>query len=218
MSQNKCVAIILAGGKSERMGHPKGLLDYNGHFWLLEHFIRLKAGGIKEIIIGLGYDADTYYKAIPELRKALNSSTFFKGLQISVVQNGNPELGSFSTLQYALRALNKSSDVLICPIDVPILNDSDLKDITKTNATIVKPSYRGQSGHPIKINYKIIRLILKENPSNRLDSIIATFPEKEIKKIVCDDKQIIMNLNKQSDWQKYINDLSLTQKYSYHEN
>jgi len=212
MPQNKCTAIILAGGKSERMGRPKGLLDYKGHFWLLEHLKRLKAAGINDVIIGLGFDADIYYKAIPELRKALNSSIFFKGLQISVVQNENPELGSFSTLKVALNILNKPNEALICPIDVPILKGSDLKDITKTNAAIAKPSYKGQSGHPIKINYKIIRFILKENPSNRLDSIIATFPEKEIKKIVCDDKQIIMNLNSPQDWQKYINDISLSQK------
>jgi CTP:molybdopterin cytidylyltransferase MocA len=203
MSQKKCVAIILAGGKSERMGRPKGLLDYNCHFWLLEHFIRLKAGGIKEIIIGLGYDADTYYKAIPVLRKALNSSIDFKGLQISVVQSTNPELGSFSTLQYALKTLNKSSDVLICPIDVPILNSKELKNILITETQIVKPLFKGQSGHPVKINYLFVKKLINKASNNRLDKLIALEPEKEIKKIICSDRQVIMNLNTPADWLSY---------------
>jgi CTP:molybdopterin cytidylyltransferase MocA len=201
MSHKKCVAIILAGGKSQRMGLPKGLLDYNGHFWLLEHFIRLKAGGIKEIIIGLGYKSDTYYKAIPELQKALNSSIFFKGLQVSVVQNENPKLGSFSTLQYALKAHYKSSDVLICPIDVPILNSKELKKLIKTNANIVKPIFKGQSGHPIKIKYQFVERLLNEDSTSRLDKLIAL--ESDIKKIPCIDNQIIMNLNTPVDWSSF---------------
>ena len=35
--------ILLAGGKSSRMGTPKGLVDYQGQPWLLEQLGRFRA-------------------------------------------------------------------------------------------------------------------------------------------------------------------------------
>jgi len=203
MFQNKCVAVILAGGKSARMRQPKGLLLYKGHYWLQEHLKRLKEGGIKEVIIGLGYEVETYYKAIPELQKALRSQIIFNNLLITVVQNETPENGPFSTLKKCLKNIDASSDALICPIDVPIINATNLKQLIKTKSYIVKPIYNNQSGHPIKINNQFVRELLNEKLSARLDELITTLPKDKINKIPCIDSQIILNLNTPKDWENY---------------
>jgi len=64
MNSTNCIGVILAGGKSARMGKPKGLLDFFGSFWLEDQLRRLKLGGIKTVYIGLGYDSNEYFKAI----------------------------------------------------------------------------------------------------------------------------------------------------------
>jgi len=48
--------ILLAGGRSSRMGIPKGLLDYHGHPWLLEQLRRFKAVSGKLAVVVLRYD------------------------------------------------------------------------------------------------------------------------------------------------------------------
>ena len=44
------VLILLAGGKSARMGFPKGLLDYHGTFWILEQISRYKYVDRKSVV------------------------------------------------------------------------------------------------------------------------------------------------------------------------
>jgi molybdopterin-guanine dinucleotide biosynthesis protein A len=63
--------ILLAGGRSSRMGTPKGLLDYHGHPWLVEQVKRFKAASGKQVIIVLGFHQDPYFEKIPWLVKAV---------------------------------------------------------------------------------------------------------------------------------------------------
>jgi len=212
MLQN-CTAVILAGGKSQRMGLPKGLQIYNGHFWLLEHIKRLKSGSITKVLIGLGFDAELYYKAIPELRLALNNYFNYDAMQLKVVLNTQPQLGSFSTLKNVLKATDKIEDVLICPIDVPILKVSELKKLIKAKALIAKPVYKNKSGHPVKISTSFAKHLLNQPNSSQLDTLISKVPAKDVSKVNCSDKQILLNLNSPKDWKNYTDNITLTQKY-----
>ena len=63
--------ILLAGGRSSRMGTPKGLLDYQGHPWLVEQLRRFKAASGKRAIIVLGFHQAPYFEQIPWLEKAV---------------------------------------------------------------------------------------------------------------------------------------------------
>ncbi|MBA4392008.1 MAG: hypothetical protein C0407_00480, partial [Desulfobacca sp.] len=63
--------ILLAGGKSSRMGTPKGLLDYQGNLWLFEQLSRFQAASGKRVVIVLGFHHDQYFEKIPWLRAAL---------------------------------------------------------------------------------------------------------------------------------------------------
>lgn len=217
MSQN-CTAIILAGGKSQRMGQPKGLLLYNGRYWIQEHLKRLKLAGITKVLIGLGFDADVYYKAIPELRLALNNYINYEDLQLKVIPNTNPQLGAFSTLKNVLKKADKINDVLICPIDVPVLQASELTKLINTKGLIVKPVYHNKSGHPIKINAQFVVHLLERPNTSRLDLLVSNVPEKDVDKVICSDKQVNMNLNSPKDWKNYLDDIPLSQKYERHEN
>jgi len=212
MLQN-CIAVILAGGKSQRMGQPKGLLLYKDHFWLLEHIKRLKSAGIKEFVIALGFDAELYYRAIPVLEKALDKRVAFEDINMTVVFNDTPQLGSFSTLKKALKIIDEPSDILVCLIDVPILNATELKKIISTKSSVVKPTFKGKSGHPIKIDCQFVKKLLNENSSNRLDRIIENQAGVCVKKLICSDRQITLNLNTPENWLKYLNDIFLQHNY-----
>ena len=66
-------AVVLAAGKSERMGQNKLLLSFNGKT-LIENFRCVDAAGINEQVIVLGHKPEQIIEAIkPRLRKAKDS-------------------------------------------------------------------------------------------------------------------------------------------------
>lgn len=203
MIDNNCVAIILTGGKSERMGQPKGLLDFKGKPWLLEQLARLKSVGIKWVFIGLGYDVDTYFKAIPFLRVAQNKAVNFESVQIRTVVNLFPELGAFSTLKSILRSIETINKVLIIPIDVPLLNTKSLKELLFQKEDIVKPTYQGKSGHPILLKNKVVAHLLKLPDTARLDDFIKSNSQYVLNLWTCEDDQILLNINTPKVWEDY---------------
>jgi CTP:molybdopterin cytidylyltransferase MocA len=205
--KNKPLFVLLAGGKSERMGVDKGLLKFNDTFWILEQLKRISASDIDTVFIGLGYNYSNYFKAIPIFEKAINENKHIENLNIRVIINPNPQYGAFSTLQKVLQALNNEQDVLIHPIDVPILNSIELKKLCAVKTKVVIPNFNGKNGHPVKIEYNLWRLFLnldlKANTS-RLDFLIKNLPQNNITTVAISDKNAVLNLNNRSNWKTFL--------------
>ncbi len=205
--KNKTVFVLLAGGKSERMGFQKGLLRYNNTYWILEQLNRISKTTIKEVSIGLGYDFKLYFKAIPWFEKAINSTQEFKGLSIKVVINKTPELGSFSTLQTVLKKIDTTKNILLNPIDIPLLNSVALEQLISTNNEIAIPNFEGKNGHPIKMKSafwnKLTALDLNDKDA-RLDFQLKKVNPAKISIIEVLDRAILYNLNRKTDWESFL--------------
>jgi CTP:molybdopterin cytidylyltransferase MocA len=93
--------ILLAGGRSSQMGMAKGLVDYQGHPWLVEQLKRFKAASGKRAVVVLGFHQAQYFDQIPWLEKAANQAVQHLGLEVSVAINPTLEMGQISSLQYA---------------------------------------------------------------------------------------------------------------------
>jgi CTP:molybdopterin cytidylyltransferase MocA len=204
---NNTVFILLAGGKSERMGVAKGLLKFKHSFWILEQLNRISTSEISKVYIGLGYNYQHYFDAIPWFKSALNNSVNFKGLEVKTVINPTPKLGSFSTLQAVLKEIDSSNAVIINPIDTPLLNPSELNKIILTKNNIVISTFKGKNGHPIKIDYNFWRQLLSLNVMNkeaRLDVQIKNISPSKISYIEVFDNAILKNLNTKKDWISFL--------------
>ena len=79
--QNNIVFVLLAGGKSERMGVAKGLLKYQQTYWILEQLHRISKTNITDVYIGLGFNFEHYFNAIPWLQNAQSNFVEFEGFQ-----------------------------------------------------------------------------------------------------------------------------------------
>jgi len=198
--------ILLSGGKSSRMREPKGLLKHNNTFWILsqiETFIGT------EVYIGLGYDNQLYFDAIPWLKSATKTSITYKGKQIRVAVNPTPEFGLFSTLQSVLKQIDINQHVLILPVDVPLFNKEAQEKLSTQESLIVVPKYHDKKGHPIKISPEFWQSLLKLSSSGidaRLDFQIKKINPSEISVIDVSDGLCIQNLNTPKDWQAFISD------------
>ena len=200
--------IILAGGKSSRMGRSKGLLRYKERFWILDQIEKYIGS---EVFIGLGLDAHLYFEAIPWLEKALTAPQLHLNKKVQVVINPTPEFGVFSTLQSVLKVLDCApvrKDVLILPIDVPLINSTELGKILNEENRIVIPKNKNKNGHPVKLAPEFWKSLVELNNSDensRLDFQIKKTDPSEISYVEVDDMAILKNLNTPVDWQEFIN-------------
>ena len=205
--QNNTVFVLLAGGKSERMGVAKGLLKYKHTFWILEQLERISKSTISEVYIGLGYNYQHYFEAIPWFKKAVSNFKNFQNLNVKVIINKTPELGSFSTLQTVLKQINLTKNIVLNPIDIPILNFTELNKIISTKNKVVFPNFEGKNGHPIKMNPSFWKNLLRLNSIDkeaRLD--VQLKKESPIKTSIIEvfDRDILYNLNTKKDWISYL--------------
>jgi len=185
------------------------LLKYKDTFWILEQLNRISKTTISKVYIGLGYNSLHYFDAISWLKDSLNNEVEYQGLKIKTIVNTTPQLGSFSTLQTVLKNINSACDVLVNPIDVPLLNLVELNNIISTKNSIVMPNFEGKNGHPIKMAtifwQKLISLNVADENS-RLDLQLKKATPEEISILKVHDASIVKNLNTKTAWISYLNE------------
>lgn len=202
--KNNVAFVVLAGGKSERMGHPKGLLFNKEEYWLETQLKSIASSGGKEVYIALGFHTSTYCEKLPWLTSALQVPITYLNLNIRAIVNPNPERGSFSSLQTVLSQIEEPKTILLCPIDVPIPKDETLELLLEKQQAIVIPNYKGKNGHPIVMTTAFWKSLLQLNPSNsRLDFLIKACPSSMIGTVPVENPEVILNLNTPEDWISY---------------
>ena len=139
--------VLLAAGKSSRMGQPKGLLEYRGKTWLEAQITTLATQGIQRVVLVLGSDAAAYEVALANL----------SGIESRM--NHDPDRGPFSSLQVGLEGVTGSC--WISPLDVPIMDDlHGLARALHPNVDAVIPTFEGQGGHPVLLSEGFIQRLL----------------------------------------------------------
>ena len=168
--------IILAGGKSSRMGQNKMLLPFNGEP-VIFHTIKGMKPNVDHIIVVTGkYDK--------EIREAL------KGQDVEIVYNKDYELGMFSSILTGVAKVE--GDFFIIPGDCPFVKAETYQKMLMGRGDIRVPRYKEQEGHPIYISYKFKDELL----SRPLDYNLKSFrDEKKYEIIEVEDNNIVINLN-----------------------
>jgi molybdenum cofactor cytidylyltransferase len=140
--------IVLAAGKSSRMGRPKALLPVSpGGETFLEHIAHvLLDGGVEDVIAVIGSDAAVIRAAMPLQRT----------MRARFVENPDYEQGQFSSLLAGLRAADRPGvrAVLVTLVDVPLLSSATVRAVLHAyrasgGAPIVRPTKHGRHGHPV---------------------------------------------------------------------
>ncbi|MBI4404308.1 MAG: NTP transferase domain-containing protein [Deltaproteobacteria bacterium] len=207
MESNFPPLILLAGGKSERMGKPKGLLRYRETYWLEEQISRFQKLGGKQVIIGLGYRAKAYFRAIPPLEEALVNGVRYLNITIRSVVNPQPEFGKFSTLQVCLKLFLQeqgANSTFVLPIDVPVCSKTVWMNLFKAlskDVEAVTPTYRNRGGHPVLLTRVFCQQLAKLPKSSRLDFELKSLARRKV--VAVNDPVSVLNLNTPKKWKDF---------------
>ena len=137
----KPVGIVLAAGRSERLGADKLFETIDGRA-IVERVVGalLHATKVSDVVV-----------VIPPGRAA--DFSWLKSVRVHLVENPRPEQGMISSIRAALRTTWVAGhDFLICPGDVPFVSPQIVNRIIGTfmarECRIVIPTYKGMGGHP----------------------------------------------------------------------
>lgn len=148
-------AVVLAAGKSERMGQNKLLLPWNGRRLVDNILDALSEANVSEQVVVLGHRAEDVFQAIkPRL------ST------VKVAVNGHYEEGMTSSFQTGLRVLKRIDAVFLVLGDEPIFDSGIMRLMSKRmeegrgETWIVSPIHMGKKGHPLLFHSRLFHEIL----------------------------------------------------------
>jgi molybdenum cofactor cytidylyltransferase len=134
-------AIVLAAGRSRRMGVQKLLLPF-GSKTVIAHIVeQLTASSVDEVHVVVGCQGEQVSREL-------------SGRPVSIVNNSNYKSGMLSSVRCGLQAIaQQCRAVLVVLGDQPSVTtkliDQMLKSFASTEKQILMPLYQGKRGHPI---------------------------------------------------------------------
>jgi molybdenum cofactor cytidylyltransferase len=154
-------AIVLAAGKSTRMGRPKAKLPLERGDTFLTRIVRtFTDAGVDDVVIVVGAGA-----------AAIVSEFSMSGLHARFVENPDFEKGQLSSLQTGLRAIDRPgvSAALVTLVDVPLVAASTVRAVLgryrETGAPIVRPTRGERHGHPVLIARSLFDALRSADPA-----------------------------------------------------
>jgi molybdenum cofactor cytidylyltransferase len=160
--------LVLAAGKSTRMGSPKALLPLGPADTFLTRVIRtFQQAGVDDVVVVLGHEAE-----------AIEASVLARGLSCRFVRNADYEHGQLSSLLAGLRAVDRPGvvGVLMTLVDVPLVSSATVRAVLAryhaTHAPIVRAVRGDVHGHPVLIDRRLFDELRAADPSSGAKPVI----------------------------------------------
>ena len=154
-------AIVLAAGKSTRMGRAKANLPVGGADTFLSRIVRtFRDAGVEDVVIVVGHE-----------REAIVEEFGRTDLEARFVANPDYETGQLSSLLAGLRLVDRPgvTAALVTLVDVPLVTAATVRAVVNryrdTHAPIVRPVHGEHHGHPVLIDRSLFEAIRHADPA-----------------------------------------------------
>ena len=187
----KIGAIVLAAGKSVRMGTQKLLLPYAGTT-VIRHIVQqVAASSVERLIVVAGKDATA-------VRSAL------EGLAVTVVHNELLDGDMLSSVRCGLRALPAYCEAALVVLgDQPTITADLINQVTstfrKTGRGIIVPTYKGRRGHPLLFSLKYRDEVLTGHDGIGLKGLPEAHPG-DVHELAASDDAVITDMDIPADY------------------
>ena len=147
--------LVLAAGRSSRMGRPKIGLDVGGRPMLTRVVDTARDAGLDEVVVVIaGADEtgqDAWLRLSPEARSAVAGLGEMD--MVRVVQNPDAPSGQASSLQAGLRAMRPEAEAAVILLaDQPTVRAEAIRAVAgafrSAGGRVVQASYSGRLAHP----------------------------------------------------------------------
>ena len=192
-------AIVLAAGRSSRMGRAKASLPAGDGDTFLARITRtFLAAGVDDVIVVVGYDAD-----------AIASTFSESGLPARFVVNPGYDRGQLSSLLAGLAVVDRPgvAAVLVTLVDVPLVSASTVRAVIdsyrRTQAPIVRPTAGDRHGHPLLIDRSLFAALRAADPSTGAKPIVRAHASAA-GDVAIDDEGAFTDIDTEEDYWRTI--------------
>lgn len=188
--------IILAAGRSTRMGRPKALLLAPDGLTFVTRLIQTltRAGVDAPLVVGREDD----YQLQAEAESA--------GARF-VVNPHAEEGGQISSLVVGLRKADRPGvrGLMITPVDAPMVAPETVSRLLAvfrdTSGLIVRPRYQGRNGHPVIFSRALFDELCHADPGSGAKAVL-TAHHGEIVNVDVDDGGVTADIDTPEDYEK----------------
>jgi molybdenum cofactor cytidylyltransferase len=192
-------AIVLAAGRSSRMGRAKATLPAGDGQTFLTRIVRtFLDAGVDDVIVVVGHDAE-----------AIAASFSESGLPARFVVNREYDRGQLSSLLAGLNAIDRPgvSAALVTLVDVPLVSASTVRAVIesyrRTRAPIVRPTSGDRHGHPLLIDRSVFGALRAGDPSAGAKPIVRAHASAA-GDLAIDDEGAFIDVDTEEDYRKTI--------------
>jgi len=153
-------AIVLAAGRSSRMGRTKASLPAgDGHTLLSRVVATLLEGGADDVVVVVGHDGEAVARGFAA-----------SGLAARFVENADYERGQLSSLLAGLAVADRPGveGVLVTLVDVPFVSAETVRKVVetyrRTGVPIVRPTRGSEHGHPLLVSRPVFDALRRADP------------------------------------------------------
>ncbi len=190
----KIVALVLAAGKSTRIGMNKLLLDMDGQAvveWVVDALLGSKVTGI---ILVVGYEGERVQRRL-------------RGKDVLVVRNLEYEEGMAASIREGIHHIEEGSHgVLIALADHPLVKSETIDQLIDayqdTKKGIVCPTYRGKRGHPVIFNLKRYKKALLQLRGDIGGREVVEAHRDDLLEIAVDSPGVVKDIDSWGDYEK----------------
>ncbi len=190
--------VVLAAGRSERMGTPKALLDFRGQPFIIRVLEALEALDLKPRVVVLGPDA-------PRIRPVLAAHDCL------IVENPDVAGGPIGSLRAAVSVLKplRPAGLLAWPVDLPHVRVATIERLLEAyrhgGAPAVLPIFADRRGHPVIWDRGLFEeLETSEAASRHGARAVLSAHATELVTVPVDDPAVIDDLNTPEDYERLI--------------
>jgi molybdenum cofactor cytidylyltransferase len=181
--------ILLAAGYSSRMGDFKPLMAHDGLPFVVG--IAEKMSRVcRHVVVVIGYHAG-------DIRAAFVNKLHY--LSVEFAENPRFDQGMFTSLQCGAAQLRDADWALYHFCDQPHLPVEFYTEFIgriEADCDVIQPVYRGQKGHPLLLNHRLLEAVRQAQPKSTLRNLLT---DCKIKTWNCSFPQILCDWDTPED-------------------
>ncbi len=202
-------AIVLAAGRSKRMGRCKPLLPYGNRTVIEQIVFTLFKTGVDETIVVTGCDGDLVQEVLTPLPvRVIHNFDYKNGGMLSSIKTGlrTASLGGTRDKNDAGTGYSEGGAVLFCLGDQPAIEGPAVARLVSAykkakKKKILIPSCGGRAGHPILVPDPYWRRIL-DLPLDQSLRDVTRDPETAVQYVEFETDSILQDMNTPEDYER----------------
>jgi molybdenum cofactor cytidylyltransferase len=189
------VGIILAAGRSSRMGRAKALLTSPDGRTFVRRLAETmcEAGLIDPIVVGRPED------------HRLKSEVAAIGVPVRFVENAGADAGQLSSVLAGLAAAAAPDlrAVVVAPVDAPLIQAKTFGALVarfaSTNAPVLRAVHGGRHGHPVLFSHTIFEELRRADPAIGARAVLRAHAQGLVD-VEVDDPAVVADVDTPEDY------------------